>query len=335
MAASMQDVAEKAGVSRATVSRVLSNHPSVTASTRKNVLNWVEKLGYEPNLIAQSLAGNSTNLIGVMVPEIAYPFFSEIIEAIENQAFYEGYNVIICNTRRSLEKERNILTELKQRKADGIIAVPVSVEQSVSSFKRVKLPVTMITKRVEGFHSVFISHYDGGVQMAKHFLNVGFRRMGYIGPVSSSTSARKYAGYKDHLLTNRAELVDIIECDPPENMNATQVYENVKKYAAVHGIRSEVFFANDDITACEAMAALMDLGYSIPGDIAVAGFDNSLLAKEATPKLTSLAQPLEEIGKKAVEVLLGQIRQNTDPQLYELETRVVARASTVNWKSPL
>ena len=104
MAASMQDVAEKAGVSRATVSRVLSNHPSVTAATRKNVLNWVEKLGYEPNLIAQSLAGNSTSLIGVMVPEIAYPFFSEIIEAIENQAFYEGYNVIICNTRRNLEK---------------------------------------------------------------------------------------------------------------------------------------------------------------------------------------------------------------------------------------
>lgn len=334
MAASMQDVAEKAGVSRATVSRVLSNHPSVTAATRKNVLNWVEKLGYEPNLIAQSLAGNSTSLIGVMVPEIAYPFFSEIIEAIENQAFYEGYNVIICNTRRNLEKERNILTELKQRKADGIIAVPVSVEQSAASYRRVNLPVTMITKRMEGFHSVFINHYDGGVQMAKHFLNVGFQKMGYIGPISRSISARKYAGFREYLLANQATVADVIECDPPENMNATQVYENVKKYAAVHGIQSEVFFANDDITACEAMAALTDLGYSIPRDIALAGFDNSLLAKEATPKLTSLAQPLEEIGKKAVEVLLGQIRQKTEPQLYELETRVVARASTINWKLP-
>lgn len=240
MAASMQDVAEKAGVSRATVSRVLSNHPSVTAATRKNVLNWVEKLGYEPNLIAQSLAGNSTSLIGVMVPEIAYPFFSEIIEAIENQAFYEGYNVIICNTRRSLEK-RNILTELKQRKADGIIAVPVSAEQSAGSYKRAGLPVTMITKRVEGFHSVFINHYDGGVQMAEHFLNMGFQKMGYVGPISRSTSARKYAGFREYLLANRAEITDVIECDPPENMNATQVYENVKKYARDNRIEAKSF----------------------------------------------------------------------------------------------
>lgn len=169
--------------------------------------------------------------------------------------------------------------------------------------------------------------------MAKHFLNMGFQKMGYVGPISKSTSARKYAGFREYLLANRAEITDVIECDPPENMNATQVYENVKKYARDNRIRSEVFFTNDDITACETMAALMDLGYSIPQDIAVAGFDNSLLAKEATPKLTSLAQPLEEIGKKAVEVLLGQIRQKTEPQLYELETRVVARASTMNWRS--
>ena len=95
------------------------------------------------------------------------------------------------------------------------------------------------------------------------------------------------------------------------------------------------FFCNCDISAYLLVRKLGEAGYKVPSDISVAGFDNSLLAKEATPKLTSLAQPLEEIGKKAVEVLLGQIRQNTDPQLYELETRVVARASTVNWKSPL
>jgi transcriptional regulator with XRE-family HTH domain len=102
----MQDIADKAGVSRVTVSRVLSNHPSVKAETRKKVLYWVKALDYEPNLIAQGLAGNRTNIIGLLAPEIAYPFFSEIIEAIENQAFYEGYSTIICNTRRSLEKEK-------------------------------------------------------------------------------------------------------------------------------------------------------------------------------------------------------------------------------------
>ena len=144
---SMQEIADKAGVSRATVSRVLSNHPSVKADTRKKVMYWVKKMNYEPNMIAQSLAGNSTNLIGVIVPEIAYPFFSEIIEAIERQAFYEGYSIVISNTNRKIEKEKNIIAEYKKRKVDGIIAVPVSERESVSVYKKISIPVTVITKK--------------------------------------------------------------------------------------------------------------------------------------------------------------------------------------------
>ncbi len=329
--ASMQDIADKAGVSRVTVSRVLSNHPSVKAETRKKVLYWVKALDYEPNLIAQSLAGNRTNIIGLLVPEIAYPFFSEIIEAIENQAFYEGYNTIICNTRRSLEKEKNILAELRQRKVDGIIAVPVSPEKSLPAFQRLQAPAVMITKRMEGFSCVYISHYAGGQQMAKHFLNVGFQRIGYIGPTRDSTSALKYAGFQNYLATNRIGLIDVIDCPAPENMNASLVYKLVKEHAAGPGLRCEAYLANDDITACEAIAAFRELGYTVPQDIAIAGFDNSLLAKEISPKLTALAQPLEEIGKKAVEVLLNQLNNNAEPQMYELESRVIVRESTIHF----
>ena len=210
--ASMQDIADKAGVSRVTVSRVLSNHPSVKAETRQKVLYWVKELDYEPNLIAQSLAGNRTNIIGLLVPEIAYPFFSEIIEAIENQAFYEGYSVIICNTHRSLEKEKNILAQLRQRKVDGVIAVPVSTKRSLPAYQRLQVPAVMITKRMEGFSSVYISHYQGGQQIAKHFLNLGFQKIGYIGPTKESTSALKYAGFQQFLSDNQIHLTDVIEC---------------------------------------------------------------------------------------------------------------------------
>ena len=327
---SMQDIADKAGVSRVTVSRVLSNHPSVKAETRKKVLYWVKELEYEPNVIAQSLAGSSTNVIGLLVPEIAYPFFSEIIEAVENQAFYAGYHTIICNTRRSPEKERNILTELKKRKADGIIAVPVSAVQT-AAYQRLSIPVVMITKRAEGFSSVYISHYTGGQQIARHFLNVGFQRIGYIGPIRDSTSAIKYAGFQNYLAENRIDLTDVIECPAPANMNASLVYAKVKEYAASTGLRCEAYLANDDITACEAIAAFRELGYAVPKDIAIAGFDNSLLAKEISPKLTALAQPLEEIGKKAVEVLLAQIHDGVPPQMYELESRVIVRESTIHF----
>ncbi len=327
---SMQDIADKAGVSRVTVSRVLSNHPSVKAETRKKVLYWVKELEYEPNVIAQSLAGSSTNVIGLLVPEIAYPFFSEIIEAVENQAFYAGYHTIICNTRRSPEKERNILTELKKRKVDGIIAVPVSAVQT-AAYQRLSIPVVMITKRAEGFSSVYISHYTGGQQIARHFLNVGFQRIGYIGPIRDSTSAIKYAGFQNYLAENRIDLTDVIECPAPANMNASLVYAKVKEYAASTGLRREAYLANDDITACEAIAAFRELGYAVPKDIAIAGFDNSLLAKEISPKLTALAQPLEEIGKKAVEVLLAQIHDGVPPQMYELESRVIVRESTIHF----
>ncbi len=327
---SMQDIADKAGVSRVTVSRVLSNHPSVKAETRKKVLYWVKELEYEPNVIAQSLAGSSTNVIGLLVPEIAYPFFSEIIEAVENQAFYAGYHTIICNTRRSQEKERNILTELKKRKVDGIIAVPVSAVQT-AAYQRLSIPVVMITKRAEGFSSVYISHYTGGQQIARHFLNVGFQRIGYIGPIRDSTSAIKYAGFQNYLAENRIDLTDVIECPAPANMNASLVYAKVKEYAASTGLRCEAYMANDDITACEAIAAFRELGYAVPKDIAIAGFDNSLLAKEISPKLTALAQPLEEIGKKAVEVLLAQIHDGVPPQMYELESRVIVRESTIHF----
>lgn len=116
-------------------------------------------------------------------------------------------------------------------------------------------------------------------------------------------------------------------------MNASLVYKLVKEYAAGPGLRCEAYLANDDITACEAIAAFRELGYSVPRDIAIAGFDNSLLAKEISPKLTALAQPLEEIGKKAVEVLLSRISGGAEPQMYELESRVIVRESTVNFIS--
>ena len=327
---SMQEIADKAGVSRATVSRVLSNHPSVKADTRKKVMYWVKKMNYEPNMIAQSLAGNSTNLIGVIVPEIAYPFFSEIIEAIERQAFYEGYSIVISKTNRKIEKEKNIIAEYKKRKVDGIIAVPVSERESVSVYKKISIPVTVITKKINNFNSIYISHYKGGEQIAKHFINSGFKKIGYIGPISNSTSARKFAGFKDYLKNQGVQLTDIIECNPPKNMNATLVAESVKEYISNKEIGSEVFFANDDISACEAINAFKMQGYDIPNDIKIAGFDNTLLAREMNPRLTSLAQPLEAIGKKAVQVLINQINYHTKPHMYEMESYVVERESTLN-----
>ena len=328
--ASMQDIADRAGVSRATVSRVLSGHPSVKASTRMKVMRWVDELGYEPDVIAQSLAGGSTNLIGVVLPEIAYPFFSEILEAMEDQAFVHGRSIVVCNSQRSLEKERNVVSELSKRRADGVIAVPVSPTESVPTYRRLHVPTVMITKYVEGFDSIYISHERGGEQMAKHFASMGFTSVGYIGPVEESTSAIKFRGFSSYLRAQGIEIADVIECPAPANMNASCVYHNVRERIASKGLGARAYFTNDDITACEAIAAMREAGYTVPKDVAVAGFDNSLLAREMSPKLTSVAQPLEEIGRRAVDILIDRIETPAEPQSFELASRVVARASTLD-----
>ena len=228
-----------------------------------------------------------------------------------------------------MDKEKNILAQLRQRKVDGVIAVPVSTAQSLPAYQRLQVPAVMITKKMEGFSSVYISHYNGGQQIAKHFLNMGFQKIGYIGPTKESTSALKYAGFQQYLSNCRISLTDVIECPAPENMNASLVYRLVKQYAENSGLHCEAYLANDDITACEAITAFRELGYTVPQDIAIAGFDNSLLAKEISPKLTALAQPLDEIGKKSVEILLNQINNSTEPCMYELESRIIVRESTV------
>lgn len=158
---------------------------------------------------------------------------------------------------------------------------------------------------------------------------MGFQKIGYIGPTKESTSAIKYAGFQQYLAASQIELTDVIECPAPENMNASLVCQSVKQYAADYGLHCEAYLANDDITACEAITAFRELGYAVPQDIAIAGFDNSLLAKEVSPKLTVLTQPLDEIGRKSVEILLNQINNGTEPCMYELESRVIARESTI------
>ena len=189
---------------------------------------------------------------------------------------------------------------------DDVIAVPVSTKRSLPAYQRLQVPAVMITKRMEEFSSVYISHYNGGQQIAKHFLNMGFQKIGYIGPTRESTSALKYAGLQQYLSANQIKLTDVIECPAPENMNVSLVYKLVKQYAANSGLHCEAYLANDDITACEAITAFHELGYAVPQDIAVAGFDNSLL---------------------------DQINNNADPCIYELESRVIARESTIRFVS--
>lgn len=328
--ASMKEIAQMANVSQATVSRVLSGHPSVKPDTRQNVLYWVKKLNYQPNAAARSLAGSSTNLLGVIFPEIANPFFSEILAALEEAASYEGYHLLLCCTHKNPEREKRILSELKGRNVDGIIAIPVSAKDSAPAYQAANIPTVVITKQMEGFPSISVSHYQGGQKIARHLLSLGYQNVGYVGPVNRSTSSYKFQGFCDFAAEHGMTLSDVIETPVPATIDSMLPYQTIRSYLHTHSLQSHALFANDDVTACDTIRALTESGYAVPGDVAVIGFDNSLLAKKMCPSISSLSQPLHEIGQQAIQLMLRLLQgEQLEISACEVQTRVISRDSTL------
>ncbi|MDO5409999.1 MAG: LacI family DNA-binding transcriptional regulator [Lachnospiraceae bacterium] len=327
---SMKDVADMAHVSQATVSRVLSGHPSVKPDTKKRVLQCIKKLNYQPNIAARKLAGGNTGLIGIILPEISNPFYGEILHAIEEQADFEGYSIIVCCTDRDLNREKNILNKLQALKVDGIITMPVSTENSRQAYQKLDIPIIVATKQMEGFSSVSVSHYSAGKRIARYLLELGYERIGYVGSTApDSASIMKLKGFQDYLNNAGFEMTDLIGSRSSASVTTSSMQKLVSKYLQKNGLHSDALFACDDVTACETIHALIQAGYQVPDDVAVVGFDNSLLARKMTPSVSSLAQPLGEIGRRAVDMLVRRINHETDEiELLELRTRIITRDSS-------
>lgn len=325
--ATMEDVAKAAKVSRATVSRVLSNSSVVKSETSRKVMYWVKKLGYEPNKLAQSLAGNRSGIIGVIVPNITNPFYSASVEAIEEAASEEGYNIIICCSNRSKEKEDRYIKDLRSRKVDGIIIYPVGVD-NIERFSKYNFPIVSIGKKIEG-RSAVLSDLEGGAALiAKHFLELGHKKIGYIGPTEAPKNYNKYAGFKQYLDNNNISLNQIITYIPSENNNSIELI--IKDYIKRNGMNCSAWFADNDLSAIELMKVLQGEGYSIPDDVIIAGYDNTLISEVSNPKLTSVYQPLKELGKESIKILINNILEvDTSERNINFENKLIVRDSTI------
>lgn len=331
--ASMREIAEKAGVSQATVSRVLSNHPSIKPETKQNVLYWVKKLNYQTGEGKGAVVKSKSNLIGVILPDLINPFFTEILAAVESTANYEGYSIVVMCTNKNLDREKNLINEMRAIGVDGIITVPVSSSKSVKTYTGINIPVVAITKELKGFNSISISHYNGGRKIAVHLLSLGFTKIGYVGPTNVSTSASKFNGFRDTLKEEGYELCDIIELPVVESIESLLPFNHIKNYLNSNEIKSQALFAHDDSTACDLIKALYEHGYKVPQDIAVIGFDNSILSKKCHPSISTLSQPLKEMGDKAVGMIIGLINEEIiSISSYELDSRIISRDTTTAQK---
>lgn len=326
----MTEIAKLTGVSQATVSRVLNGNTSVNTEVRKRVLDCANEHNYQPNIMAQSLVGNQTFLLGMVVTDISNPFFAELVKVIESEAAQRGYTLMLFNTNYDKKREKKYLDILKRYRADGVLLVPATEEESyIEELKQIEIPMVSVTMDLKTIDSVYISHFEAGAKVANHLLGMGFDSFIFVG----GDRDEKEKGFVNELqekgINTDKHYFSIL--DKPDINIKEILFGRLKEEEQSDGIG---IFANNDVQALKVLEVLKELKVEVPQDVALVGFDNTFICKIASPALTSVAQPIEEIGKLGMERIVELIRKENLEQCvrYQLDTRLITRASTVKSK---
>lgn len=328
---SIKDVAREAGVSTATVSRVLSNKPHVRPELRKRVLQAVEELNYRPNLVARSLRVQRSNTIGLIVADIRNPFFTSVSRAVEDSAYDQGFSVFLCNTDENPEKEEIYINLMRDQNVAGLIFAPTQKTANNIRDLNFKFPTVIIDRGVEirddsTLDVVLIDNMDAAYRLTKHMLEKGRRRIAGIFGKRSYTGTARREGFLKALKEYDIELKpEYSRFVPPKISSGKEAAEQLLKLA----VPPDSIFTTNSLLTAGAMSAILENGLSIPSDVALAGFDDPTWTSLVQPPITVIAQPTQEIGRIAVELLKQRI---TDPDLPAREVilkgKLIKREST-------
>lgn len=322
---SIRDVAKIAGVSPATVSRVINNTAKVDKEKTERVLAAIEQTGFKPNELARALFKQSLKVIGVIVPSIENPYFNEMAKAIEEEAFLNGYRILLCNSSGDAEKEKMNIQMLNQMKADGLIMMAQS-EQTETVISECQMPVVVLDRMITGktvIANIDSNNYTGGFLAAEYLWKCGCRNIVCMrGPQNVSSGKERYRGYQDFCKQQHIPEF-FVECSYSYDDGLTATEELLQRYPQTDGI-----FASNDMVAVSAYKVLHKHGYSVPEDIQLVGYDNIRFSSLFTPELTTIQQPIQEMGKTAVQIIVGHM--NGDPVTYNnrFETTLIPREST-------
>lgn len=307
MKLTIYDVAEKAGVSIATVSKVLNNTGRISNKTRNRVMEIMQELEYQPSSVAAALTGKKTFTIGVLVPDISNPFFAEVARALENSARETGYAIILCSTDYQREREQDYLELLLKKQVDGIIIATEPKDWKV--FKKLQsksIPLLMFSIDHPSFASHVVTTDDvrGGYLAGRYLLDKGHTKIAVIGELNRASGVLRLQGFK-HSLADEG-----IHLDENYVVHSKSKIEEAKA-AARQILKLEVkptaVFASTDLIAAIFINEARKAKVAIPHDISVIGFDNTIHAELADPGLTTIAQPIEELAHYAIQKLLLSI----------------------------
>jgi LacI family transcriptional regulator len=326
----MREVAERAGVSVTTVSHVINETRPVSAELRERVMTAAEELGYRPNILARGLRRGETLTIGLVIPNNANPFFAEIARGIEDATFQKGYSLVLCNTEDDVSKELRYINVLIDKQVDGIIFVSAGgSEDNIRYLQARDLPFVIVDRLVPDANAdtVLTDNIGGGLQATRHLLQLNHTRIGCIsGPSNLTPSADRVKGYVEAL--EEAELAFEEQLVVRGYFDFDSGYEGAKKLLTLEDPPSAIFACND-LMATGAIRAAEEAGIQVPGDLSIVGFDDIPLATYTNPPLTTVHQPIPELGAIASDLLLTRIQEpELSPRHRILETHLVIRGST-------
>lgn len=322
----MTEIARLTGVSQPTVSRVLNGNQAVNPEIRERVLACAREHDFQPNVMAQSLVGSRTHLIGVVLTDISNSFFADLVKYLEREARASGYSLILFNTNYDPEHEKESLDVVRRYRVDGLVAVPV--DERASDWNRLigklDIPTVVITKQVRGMDSVYVSHEEAGAQVGEHFREEGFEEYIFFG----NTEDVKYQGFAKVLKERDPEFgqhLTVISSKKEQKIQAAleQYYSRKRRRTGI--------FAYNDRRAVQMLGILQRMGVKVPEQAGLVGFDNTYMCEFLYPRLSSVAQPNEEMASIAMRRLLYKIDHPEDDRTenHPLQATLVKRDSSV------
>lgn len=321
----MTEIAKLTGVSQPTVSRVLNGNTAVNPEIRERVLKCAREHDFQPNVIAQSLVGSKTHLIGVVLTDISNAFFADLVKYLEQEARKEGYSLILFNSNYDPDHEKECLDVVRRYRVDGLVAVPVD-EDSVQwreIIKKLDIPVVVMTRRAVGMDSFYVAHDEAGAQVGTYLYEAGYKEYIFLG----NTKDIKYKGFVDALAKRDTDFqrhLTIISSKDDEVVRKT-----MEDYFRQERGRVGIFAYNDG-RAVQMMGILQQMGIRIPQQAGIVGFDNIYLCEHLYPKLSSVSQPNEEMATMTMRRLLYKIDHPDDGKVEDrpLKAELVERDSS-------
>lgn len=326
----IKKVAERAGVSSATVSYVINDTHSVSPAVKQRVQAAMKELGYRPNVLARSLRQGKTRTLGLILPDSANPFYAELGRALENSAFYKKNNIILCNADSSVERERLYLDLLVGKQVDGIILD--SEEKDPQLLKRrlpEDYPIVLVDRDFSEsfFDTLLTDNLLGGYLATRHLIELGHKRIACVtGPANFLGAMNRLHGYRQALAESGIPLdQDLIESG---DFTAGSGHLAAHRLLKLSEPPTAVFLCND-MMAIGFERSAIEMRCRIPEDISIVGFDNIELCKYLSPTLTSIAQPKEEIAEKTIQMLLDRIENpKLPPRSVLIPPKLILREST-------